>query len=66
MMVVIVEWKILRRAWRLWARHLGQKVGETDADANIVAGIRTFWWLLHVIACFMIIIHNGAKLGWWL
>lgn len=56
----------MRRAWTLWARHLGQKVGDTDTDANIVAVIRTFWWVLHVVACFMIIIHNGAKLGWWL
>tara|TARA_A100001035_G_scaffold30876_1_gene20771 strand:+ start:8254 stop:8427 length:174 start_codon:yes stop_codon:yes gene_type:complete len=57
---------LVKRAWRLWARHLGEKVCENDNEADIVAAIRTFWWLLHVAACFMIIIHNGAKLGWWL
>lgn len=56
----------MKQAWRLWARHLGEKVCENDKEADIVAIIRTFWWLLHVAACFMIIIHNGAKLGWWL
>lgn len=54
----------LKRAWRLWAQHLGAKIGENDRDADIVAIIRTFWWLLHVAACFMIIIHNGIKIGW--
>jgi len=53
---------MLRNVWRIWAKSLGEKVGETDTQANTVAAIRTFWWLAH----FMIIIHNGAKLGWWL
>ena len=52
--------------WRIWAKSLGEKVGETDTQANTVAAIRTFWWLAHIATCFMIIIHNGAKLGWWL
>lgn len=55
----------LRRAWKLWALHLGQKVGD-DSEADAIALIRTFWWIVHIITCFMIIIHNGAKLGWWL
>jgi len=55
----------LRRAWKLWAAHLGQKIGE-DHEADGIAVIRTFWWIIHIITCFMIIIHNGAKLGWWL
>ena len=56
----------LSKYWRIWAKSLGEKVGETDRQANAVAGIRTFWWLAHIAACFMIIAHNGAKLGWWL
>lgn len=58
--------KMLRNVWRIWAKSLGEKVGETDTQANTVAAIRTFWWLAHIATCFMIIIHNGAKLGWWL
>jgi len=55
----------LRNYWRIWAKSLGEKVGETDKQANVVAAIRTFWWLTHIVTCFMIIIHNGNKLGWW-
>ena len=53
-----------RRWWKIWAESLGSKVG-TDREADIVAGIRTFWWLVHIFTCFMIIIHNGRNLGWW-
>jgi len=55
----------LRNYWRIWAKSLGEKVGETDKQANVVAAIRTFWWLTHIVTCFMIIIHNGNKLVWW-
>lgn len=53
----------MKKAWRLWAKHLGAKVGENDRDADIIAIIRTFWWVLHVAACIMIILHNGIKIG---
>ena len=53
-----------RRAWRIWAKSLGEKVGN-DKEADIVAVIRTFWWLVHIFTCFMIIVHNGRNLGWW-
>lgn len=55
----------MKKWWRIWAKSLGEKVGETDKQANAVAAIRTFWWLLHVVACFFIIIHNGHNLGYW-
>lgn len=56
---------MFKKCWRIWAKSLGEKIGETDAQADMVALIRTFWWVIHIITCFMIIIHNGAKLGWW-
>ena len=55
---------ISMKLWRLWAKSLGEKVGETDAQADAVAIIRTFWWIIHVITCMMICIHNAVKLGW--
>lgn len=55
---------ILNKWWRIWAQSLGEKVGETDAQADFVAVIRTFWWTIHIATCFMIIIHNATKLGW--
>lgn len=56
----------MKKLWRLWAKSLGEKVGETDNQADMVAIIRTFWWVIHIVTCFMIIIHNGSNLGWWL
>jgi len=54
----------MNKWWRIWAKSLGEKVGETDKQANVVAGIRTFWWLVHIFTCFMIIIGNATNLGW--
>ena len=51
--------------WRLWAKSLGEKVGETDRQADAVAIIRTFWWVTHIVTCFFIIVHNGHNLGYW-
>jgi len=56
----------VRKFWRIWAKSLGEKVGETDKQADAVAMVRTFWWVVHIITCFVIIIHNGRNLGWWL
>jgi hypothetical protein len=33
----------MNKYWSVWAKSLGEKVGETDAQANTVAGIRTVW-----------------------
>jgi hypothetical protein len=54
-----------RKWWRIWAKSLGEKVGETNSQADTVAVIRTFWWLVHIATCFMIIFNNGTNLGWW-
>ena len=54
----------MKKWWRIWAQSLGEKVGETSAQADIVASIRTFWWVIHIFTFFMIIIHNATKLGW--
>ena len=55
----------LKKWWRIWAKSLGEKVGETDEQADVVAVIRTFWWIVNIATCFAIIIHNTVKLGWW-
>ena len=55
---------MLKRWWRIWAKSLGEKVGSTDKQADPVAAIRTFWWTIHILTCFMIIIHNATNLGW--
>ena len=55
----------MKKWWRIWAKSLGEKVGETDTQADAVASIRTFWWVVHIFTCFMIIAGNSKNLGWW-
>ena len=44
-------------AWKLWARALGEKVGETNARADKVARIRTFIILQAIITNILISIN---------
>lgn len=53
----------MHKWWRIWAKSLGEKVGETDRQANAVAAIRTFWWIVHIVTCFFIIAGNINSLG---
>jgi len=55
----------VKKWWRIWARSLGEKVSNSATESDVVAGIRTFWWLLHVITCFFIIAGNAKSLGLW-
>ena len=57
--------KLLSKWWRIWAKSLGEKVGETDRQANTIAAIRTFWWFVHIVTCFFIIAGNSKMLGMW-
>ncbi len=57
--------KTLTKWWRIWAKSLGEKVGETDKQANTVACIRTLWWITHMVTCGFIIAGNLKTLGLW-
>jgi hypothetical protein len=57
--------KKLNKWWRIWAQSLGEKVGESDKQADFVAMIRTFWWTVHIVTCFFIIAGNSKMLGLW-
>jgi hypothetical protein len=39
----------MKRAWRLWAKALGEKAGSTDREADTVASIRTA-----IVVCYLI------------
>ena len=54
----------MRGLWRLWAKSLGEKVGETDKQADRVAAIRTVWWITHMATCWFIILNAIANHGW--
>lgn len=51
----------LHEIWRVWAKALGEKAGNTDAEANRVACIRTCIVLCYIITnCFIAagVIHH--------
>ena len=39
----------LRNLWRLWAKALGEKVGDTDQESDRIAFIRTVIILSYII-----------------
>jgi len=45
----------LRNVWRLWAKALGEKTGNTDKEADRIAGIRTVVVLTYIVTnCFIV------------
>ena len=65
-----------RRWLKVRARTVGMPVGITDEDKPEFLPItqtdvkkalvfRTFWIILHVLTCVMIIAGNGRSLAWW-
>ncbi|MDC1446889.1 hypothetical protein N8269_01040 [Candidatus Thioglobus sp.] len=65
-----------RRWLKVWARTVGMPVGISDEDKPEFLPItqtdvkkalvfRTFWIILHVLTCVMIIVGNGRSLAWW-
>ena len=64
-----------RKFLRMWARTVGMPIGDTDDDkpeflplsqieVKRALAMRTFWILLHIITCIMIIAGNSKTLGW--
>ena len=54
----------MRKLWRLWAKALGEKVGETNKEADKVAAFRTMIILQAVITNILIslnILFNWLK-----
>lgn len=65
-----------RRWLKLWARTVGMPIGITDDDKpeflpisqlDVLRALafRTFWIVLHIVTCLMIITGNGRTLGFW-
>ena len=50
---------MLTNWWRIWAQSLGEKVGDTDREADTIAIIRT-----HMATCWFIILNAIANHGW--
>ena len=65
-----------RRFLKLWARTVGMPIGVDDedkpeflpitqTDVKKALAFRTFWVVLHVVTCMLIIAGNGRVLDWW-
>jgi hypothetical protein len=65
-----------RRFLKVWARTVGMPIGLDDEDkpeflpiaqrdVTKALAFRTFWIVLHVVTCVLIIAGNGRTLGWW-
>lgn len=45
----------MKHLWRIWAKALGEKSGNTDTEADKIAGIRTAIVLTYIITnCFIV------------
>ena len=65
-----------RRWLKFWARTVGMPIGIADddkpeflpismKDVKKALAARTFWIVLHIATCLMIILGNGHIMGWW-
>lgn len=46
---------IIKRLWRIWAKALGEKAGDTDCESDRIACIRTAIVLSYIITnCFIV------------
>ena len=46
---------MIQKAWRLWAKAIGEKAGASDREANIIAIIRTILILTAVLTNLVIV-----------
>lgn len=55
LIVCLMENEIIKRIWRLWAKALGEKTGDTDKEADRIACIRTAIVLSYIVTnCFIV------------
>lgn len=65
-----------RRWLKLWSRTVGMPAGLNNEDkpeflpikqADVYKALlfRTFWIVLHIVTCCMIIAGNAKLMGWW-
>lgn len=45
----------MSKFWRIWAKALGEKSGNTDAEADLIAWVRTLIVLVYIITNLFII-----------
>lgn len=61
-----IHTKFMKNLFKVWLYSLGSfSDDKTKPYDKQVLIIRTFWVLLHIVTCIMIIVGNGRLLGWW-
>ena len=56
----------MNKIFKIWLYALGSfSDSKTKPYDKHVVIVRSFWVLLHIVTCVMIIIGNGRLLGWW-
>ena len=45
----------MKRAWVIWAKALGPRVGQNDCEADLAAIIRSVKYLVELITCIFIV-----------
>ena len=45
----------MKKLWRLWSKALGEKSGNTDCEADLVAIVRTIIVLTYIVTNFFIV-----------
>ena len=52
---------MFKKSWRIWAKAMGEKVGSTDTEADIIAVIRTAIFLSILVTNLVIVAGNIHK-----
>jgi hypothetical protein len=47
--------EIIKKCWRLWAKALGEKAGDSDKEADLIACIRTTIVLISIVTNLFIV-----------
>jgi hypothetical protein len=46
---------VTTKMWRIWAKALGEKAGDTDKEADRIACVRTIIVLIYILTNFVIV-----------
>jgi len=44
----------MKKLWKIWALSLGQPIGDTESEVELVSIIRTIIVLINITCCFLI------------
>jgi len=56
----MIQW--LKKAWRLWAKSLGERASDDNREADIVAVVRTAFAIINLGTCCFI--TANILVGW--